>query len=311
MNQPQPLYYQPQADDPPRRLDIVLGRWLSLSRSQVRSLLESGQVEVNGRVADPKDKGRMFGPGDATTVHATTPQGVLLPAADPDLELCELAHGPGWIVIDKPAGVPVRPRHPGQTGCVINALIHHDPGVAGVGEGGLRSGVVHRLDTQTSGCLLVATAQDAWLRLREAFAEHRITKRYTAIVHGRLECRQHMVRHLVVARHHEALVRVYDQPDPTLGTRECSMTWQVIETADDASLVEIDLGTGFLHQVRAMMAYAGHPLVGDDRYGPGRVTFNASRHMLHAGELSFDDVNAKAPLPQDMQQVWQSLCSTQ
>ena len=135
--------------------------------------------------------------------------------ADPEAaaRLSILAHGPGWLAVDKPAGMPVRPHAEDERGTVLNAIAALEPAVHGVGEGGLRSGVVHRLDVETSGVLLVATREDAWRRLRRAFAERRVEKVYFALVWGELASRpgealEEVEVGLVVARHRPARVRV-------------------------------------------------------------------------------------------------------
>lgn len=304
------------ADDEPTppRLDVFLGRALGLSRRRVRDLLAGGHVRIDGQVAALKDKGRPLSPGERVSVERLTDDGQQTPRPDPTLVLEELQRGEGWVVVNKPAGVPVRPHHPGETGTVINALAAKHPGIVGVGEGGLRSGVVHRLDTDTSGCLVVATTQDAWGRLRAAFAEHRAKKTYTAIVHGKppgigpagtgpAGSEQRLTLWLTVARAKNAWVRVSDTP--VEGARECSLTWRALRGTGLATLVEIDLETGFLHQIRAMLAHIHHPVIGDERYAEGMQAHSATRQMLHASALEIEglEIMARSVLPGDISGV--------
>ena len=177
---------------PQPRLDVFLGRKLGLSRQRIRDLLAAGHVRINGQTAILKQKGQPIGPGDDVTLDPAAGDGQPKPQPEPELDFEIIAQaqpnsgGIGWVVINKPAGVPVRPHRDNETGTVINALVAKHPTMVGVGEGGLRSGVVHRLDTDTSGLLIVATQQQAWTTLRACFAQHTTTKRYTALVHGNI-----------------------------------------------------------------------------------------------------------------------------
>jgi len=299
----------PDPDAPSPRLDVFLGRSLALSRQRARDLIEGGHVRINGQTAVRKDKGRLVGHGDRIAVERLTEDGQQPPRPDDTLALQEIANGPGWVVIDKPAGVPVRPHRGDEAGTVINALTARYPQVVGVGEGGLRSGVVHRLDTDTSGTLIVATEQQAWGKLRACFAEHRTTKTYHAIVHGRLDpdLEQTLTLYLSVARRKDAWVRVADEPFDD--ARACSLSWRVLRGNNTATLIEVDLGTGFLHQIRAMMAHIHHPVLADDRYAHGMQTYGAPRQMLHAASLSIPDlgVDAECEMPEDMQRALDAL----
>lgn len=285
------------------RLDRAVAAWRGLSRAAVLRLIDVGGLYLNGRAVGRRDKGRLLHAGDALTVDPQLDKPEV-PLADEQLPLEVLAEGKGWVAVNKPAGVPVRPHALNETGTVLNAVAARHPGVVGVGEGGLRSGVVHRLDNETSGVLIVAFEQDAWETLRDAFAEHRVAKRYLALVHGRPNETGQAVRHLRVARHAPAHVEVLDQPDPDRGTRRCSLAWRVLEQLGPAGcLVEVDLHTGFLHQVRAMMSALGHPVVGDEQYGPGLPVYGAPRQVLHAASITIEQTRIEAPLPGDFERV--------
>ncbi|MFK7790597.1 MAG: RluA family pseudouridine synthase [Phycisphaeraceae bacterium] len=253
------------------------------------------------------NKGDILSAGDTITLIAAYAHGET-PLADDSLEIEVVSEGDGWLVIDKPAGVPVRPHALDEMGTVLNAVVARYPQIIGVGEGGLRSGIVHRLDTDTSGTLMVATQQYAWERLRGAFAEHQIQKRYTALVQGEIDGEGVTRRHLRVAAHQPARVLVEPEAGGSGDARLCSLGWQVVERfGDRASLVEVDLHTGFLHQVRVMMAELGHPVIGDTTYGKDTLSIQAPRQMLHANSLSLGAIHAEAPIPSDMQKVLQSI----
>ncbi|MEO0474947.1 MAG: pseudouridine synthase [Planctomycetota bacterium] len=270
-------------------------------------LLDQGAVACNGRSMRRANKGDLLRAGDRLRLMAAYANGEA-PLADDsvDLDICQA--GDGWLVVNKPAGMPVRPHALDEIGTVVNAAVSQHPKMVGVGEGGLRSGVVHRLDTDTSGAMILATSQPAWDRLREAFTEHRFEKHYFALVHGSPEKTGSIKRDLRVAVHQPARVLVEPEGQGDRGARTCSLGWRVIERfGDSASLIDVDLHTGFLHQVRVMMNDLGHPVVGDAVYGSGTSSIQASRQMLHANSLEFEEVQAEAPVPTDMQQVLQSL----
>jgi len=277
------------------RLDVFLARALPASRGQVRALLGAGGVRVDGSAVDLGAKGMMLAAGQRIALSEPTLAAAATPEPEPEAELRVLAEGEGWIAVDKPAGTPVHPLAPGERGTLLNALVARHPEVTGVGEGGLRSGVVHRLDVDTSGVLLFALAELRWLELREAFRSHRVDKRYRALVHGRAEGEGDVVLHLAVLRHRPARVGVVAPGDGR--SRRTELRWRSLEVFADATLVEVAPRTGFLHQIRATLAHLGHPLVGDVAYGaPAGV---APRHMLHASRVAFEDVVAGSPDAED------------
>ncbi len=286
------------------RLDALLVRHLGLSRAQAKRLLDDGAVRLNGRRAP--GKGATLAAGDRVEVDPFAHPATATPIPQPDLPLAIVASGDDWLIVDKPAGVAVHPLRPDETGTVLNALVARYPQVIGVGEGGLRSGVVHRLDVETSGVLLFARTQPAWERLRAAFTSRGIAKRYLAIAHGRLVGGREESMHLTVAQHRPARVRVVAPSAAGRAARRCSLRWNVREAAPQATLVEVDLGTGFLHQIRAMLAHLGHPLVGDTLYG-GQPTAGAHRPMLHAHRVSLGAIHGEVEPPADFRAVWREL----
>ena len=294
------------------RLDVFLAEKLGLSRAQARRLLERGAVRVGDRLAGAVAKGERLGGGETVFVEPFTRPEDERAVAEPDLALAELAAGPGWLAVDKPAGMPVHPLRPDETGTALGAVAARHPEVHGVGEGGLRSGVVHRLDVETSGALLFATDEPTWQRLRAAFSEHRVEKVYRAIALGRLEEEGALEVGLVTARHRPARVRVVDERDAgARGVRAASMRFRPLELFAEATLVEVRPRTGFLHQIRAVLAHLGHPVAGDRTYGPGegRDPTRAARHMLHASAVAFQEVRAESPDPPDFAALLESLRS--
>jgi 23S rRNA pseudouridine1911/1915/1917 synthase len=279
------------------RLDVLVARELDLGRAPVRRLLDGGQIRVGGRVLGLKDKSLVVRAG--TVIEVAPSPTVVQPQSD--LPLMVLAQGDGWVVVDKPAGMPVHPLRPGERGTVLNAVAARWPAIQGVGEGGLRSGVVHRLDVDTSGVLALALDEATWQRLRRAFSSHTARKTYRAIVHGRMTGQAREEMNLVVATHRPARVRVVEPGREAPGMRRCRLAWRAVAQLNDATLIEVDLGTGFLHQIRVMLAHLGHPVLGDRLYG--RPDDDVPRQMLHACRIEIGQLRASSPDPADLAQT--------
>ncbi len=292
------------------RLDRFLVDALGISRSQARQLLADGLVSLGGRTLGYGDKGLSLpAEGRLEIGRFRRPEDQRARPAEP---LHVLARGSGWLAVDKPAGTPVHPLQEGETGTVLNAVIAAHPEIHGVGEGGLRSGVVHRLDVDTSGVLLLATQDAAWERLRAAFREHRLEKVYRALVAGEVPERHEgaMTFEVAVVRHRPARVRVVDgswqSPPRTYPVRQ---TVRVLERFTGTSLVEVRIETGFLHQIRVTLAHLGHPVLGDALYGDERaLAFGAPRQMLHAARVRFEEIEAESPDPEDFRRVLDQVC---
>jgi len=291
------------------RLDVFLAEKLALSRAQARRLLARGAVRIGTRVLSERAKGERVQPGTKVDVaHFARPENQrALP--QPEATLTVLARGEGWLAIDKSAGTPVHPLDPDETGTVLNALIARQPEVHGVGEGGLRSGVVHRLDVDTTGAMLFATGEAAWQLLRAAFREHRVTKTYRALVTGRLEGDGEIELAFVTARHRPAKVRVLADAElaRSRGARDGQLRWRCLERFEGATLVEVQPRTGHLHQIRATFAHLGHPVAGDRTYGAGRDATGAPRQMLHAAHVAFEEIEASSPDPPDLRRLCEGL----
>jgi len=287
------------------RLDVFLAERLELSRSQARRLLARGAVRIGSRILSENAKGERVRPGVTVLVSRFSRPENQRAVAEPDVPLVVLAQGTGWLAIDKPAGTPVHPLDPEETGTALNALIARHPEVHGVGEAGLRSGVVHRLDVDTSGVLLFATREDVWNRLRAAFSEHRVTKVYRAVVRGELAGDGAVELGFVTARHRPAVVRVVDEGELSRarGVRRGSLRWRCLERFSEATLIEVKPRTGHLHQIRATFAHLGFPIAGDPVYGRAGDSTGAPRQMLHAAHLAFEEVLAASPDPADFREI--------
>lgn len=286
------------------RLDRFLSERLGVSRARVRHLLEVGRVSQTGRVLAISDKSHRTLPGDRFEVSGSLRAEDERPVPRPDLDWRLVAEGEGWLVVDKPAGCGVHPLRPDQDDTVLNAVVARHPEILGVGEGGLRSGVVHRLDVDTTGALLFATEEVAWKRLRGAFIDHRVAKRYVALVAGSFEKPRRVDLRLSISRHHPAHVTVV-----TGAGHQTRQYVRPVEVFADASCVDVQLETGFLHQIRATMAHLGHPILGDREYGGASHVsgIEVPRPMLHAAKLSVDEIAVEIPLPADFVAVLERL----
>ena len=287
------------------RLDVVLAARLGVGRAAVRALLARGNVRLGMRPLGYRDKARAVASGERIEVAGFAAPDVRRARPEPGAPLVVLAEGPGWVALDKPAGQPVHPLREDEGGTLLNALVARRPELSGVGEGGLRSGVVHRLDVDTSGVLLVATEQTAWSRLRTAFREHRIDKRYRALVVGRLEGEGALELDLAVVRHRPARVAVVGEGTGRVpaGSRRTGLRWRTLASSDDVTLLEVRPRTGFLHQIRATLAWLGHPVCGDATYGSAGDPSGAGRQLLHAASLQFEEIRAESPDPPDFARV--------
>lgn len=295
--------------DEGKRLDVFLAERLALSRAQTRRLLERGAVTLDGRPAALDDKGTPLVSGarvDVAPFRAPEEQRAVPDPATAE-RLPVLARGPGWLAVDKPAGMPVHPLREDERDTVLNAVAVWHPEIHGVGEAGLRSGVVHRLDVDTSGALLVATEQAVWERLRDAFASHAVEKRYLALVWGELPRDDfETVRvGLEVARHRPARVRVVDVETANVRrtVRIGELRFRRLEALEGATLLDVRPRTGFLHQIRATLAHLGHPVVGDRSYGPAEELRDVGRQLLHASRVELEEIRAESPLPADFERV--------
>lgn len=295
---PSPRELRVTPDAAGRRLDVFLAEQLALSRAQVRRLLGRAAVEIDGRAASDADKGRPLAVGETLRVAPFTRPDELRPEPEPDRELRVLAEAPGWLAVDKPAGAGVHPLREGERGTLLGGVVARHPEIVGVGEGGLRSGVVHRLDVDTSGVLLFATREESWQRLRAGFAEHRVEKVYRAIVRGHPGIGEVELA-LAIARHRPARVAVQPATAAGRSARVTRTAWRTLEVLPGAALVELRPVSGFLHQIRVTLAQLGHPVLGDRVYGDAAVAAAAPRQLLHAAELRFEEISAQSPDPAD------------
>jgi 23S rRNA pseudouridine1911/1915/1917 synthase len=313
---------------PRDRLDKALAAAVpeaaALSRSRLQALIGEGAVATpEGIVLD--DPRLRLEPGTELVVSLPAPRPIR--AAPEAIPLAIVFEDPHLIVIDKPAGLVVHPAPGAPDGTLVNALLHHCGGtLSGIG-GRLRPGIVHRIDKDTSGLLVVAKSDAAHRGLAAQFRAHDLERRYLAVAHGAPDPSEPRLRHLRgigwepgavlriegnIGRHpgDRKRMTVLSEDGKAAVTRARLLERFGAEGGPVASLVECRLETGRTHQIRVHMAFAGHPLVGDATYGrrQGPAAVEAfPRQALHAASLGFvhpltgEALRFEAPLPADMQ----------
>lgn len=290
------------------RLDRFLrARLPGPSRAALAELLAAGLVRINGRRGQ---KGTSLHAGDVVEVLAAAAASFTEAEAAPDasVPLCVLYEDAFLIAVDKPAGVPSHPLRAGETGTMAGALLARYPELAGVGYGKLEPGLLHRLDTETSGVLLAARSAEAFERLRELHERGGIDKGYLALCAGRLA--RTGVQHGYLDA---SAKRVRVEHDFFVGGKPIET--EIVRAEPYAhgalSLVEVRVSFAARHQVRAHLAALGHPIAGDATYG-GPALPGLRRHFLHAGSVAFSHpwtgarVTITAPLPSDLRALLDS-----
>ena len=295
------------------RLDRALAAAAGIARNQAQGWIEGGRVTVDGRVGTKTGLALKAG----TTVRWETP-----PAPDPRLvgeegELAVLHLDDQLIVLDKPAGIAMHPGAGRPAATLANRLLGRFPELAGVGGPG-RPGIVHRLDRDTSGVVVVARTPSAYEHLSRDFAARRVEKLYLAIAHGVPEPRsgrieQPIARHTV--KRQQMAVRAGGRPAVTLYRTLAATESRTARGSARLALLELDLKTGRTHQIRVHLKYLKHPIAGDLTYGSGAAA-GAPRLALHAWRLAFrhpasgERVEFRAPFAPDLAAWWSALGGT-
>lgn len=282
-----------------RRLDkVVRDRVPELSRSQGQRLIDAGRVTVDGISQKPAYR---VEPGEQVTVRVPPPRTAASPRPQP-IPIHVLYEDAFLIGVNKPAGMVVHPAPGHPDGTLVNALLAYDPDIAQVGPSG-RPGIVHRLDMETSGVLVVARRPDVLERLQEQFRSREVKKTYLALVHGRMEPPEGIIevpigRH---PRHRQRMAAVG-------GGKYARTRFHAVEVLGSGrfTLVRAHPYTGRTHQIRVHLAWLGHPVVGDEVYGRRGESLLEGRHFLHARRLRLthpkfgDELDLRAPLPPEL-----------
>lgn len=291
------------AADVGQRIDAWLAVKLEgLTRSHLQRLIRDGQVLVDG---EPVKSNRRLREGETVIVDVPPPRP--LEVEPENIPLSIVYEDFDLLVVNKPQGMVTHPAQGNYSGTLVNALLYHVHDLSGI-NGVLRPGIVHRLDKDTSGLLVVAKNDQAHLRLAADLKERRVRREYQALVHGNLLADQGTVD-APIARHPIQRKQMAVVP----GGRSAVTHYQVLERLGNYTLLQLQLETGRTHQIRVHLAHIGHPVVGDPAYGPRRAHFDLAGQLLHAFRLSFnhpqsgEPLSFTAPLPEHFQRILRRL----
>ena len=259
-----------------RRLDVLLSEQSGLTRSRVATLMEEGRVTVDGAVVTKAGLKAKAGQSVTLTIPAPKPA---LPEAQ-DIPLTILHEDADLAVVVKPCGMVVHPAAGNEDGTLVNALLHHLDSLGGIG-GELRPGIVHRLDKDTSGLLLVAKNDAAQLALSEQLSARSMEKHYRALVEGNLREDAGRIEAAIARSKKDRKKMAVDEEG-----REAITEWTVLSRGRGVTLLDVHILTGRTHQIRVHTRHIGHPVCGDPIYGSSRGA-KVPRLMLHAYSLTF------------------------
>ena len=310
-SQPKRFHFKADTKNTPCRLDLLITLHLpEISRSATAQLIRNGHITVDGqRTVKPA-----FIVKKGQSIDGSIPLPEPIEARPEAIDINVLYVDKQIIVVNKSAGMVVHPAPGNYTGTLVNALLHHFPDQLEVG-GHIRPGIVHRLDKETSGCLVIAQTDLAHQSLMSQFKSRQVTKKYVAVVVGN-PAKEHGRIDLPIGRHpvHRKQMAVN-----TRNSRRAETYWQVTERYGQYTLLALDLKTGRTHQIRVHCTAMNHPILGDPIYGEKRAQkpillrnnrrVPVLRQMLHAWELgiSHPKSGAKmiftAPMPNDMEQL--------
>ena len=297
---------EPDADE---RIDQVLAARLpDLSRTHIQKLIRDGKLTVNSKVCDVP---RLKFPAGSVAVLTDDLPAVPLKADGEDIPLDVIYEDDVLLVINKPAGMVVHPAAGNWHGTVVNAVLGREPGLDDEDFDAMRPGIVHRLDKDTSGALVIAKTAKALRKLAKSFADRDVRKTYLAIVHGWPSPPVNVVN-APIMRHpdHKRMAIARDGQG-----REAVTTWKLIRKGvwdgRKVAVMEMHPHTGRTHQIRVHLSYKDYPIVGDKLYARGRSS-PAPRQMLHARRISFphpvtgERMTVEAPIPDDFLAIIQT-----
>lgn len=284
------------------RVDKVLAtHFKELSRSQIQQWLKEGHVVANGASITPNYKVKV---GDSIQINRPEVAQLELVAEDIPLEI--VYEDADLMVINKPQGMVVHPSKSHPSGTLVNALLFHTKDLSGINDV-IRPGIVHRIDKDTSGLIMVAKNDETHHGLQEQLMDKSVTRKYTALVHGEIVHSTGTINAPIGRSQSNRLINTVRQDGKSAVTH-----FEVIERFDGFTLVACRLETGRTHQIRVHMNYIGFPIAGDPSYGPAE-TLEGNGQYLHAGVLGFihpktgEELLFEAPLPEIFQNTLSKL----
>ncbi len=275
-----------------------------VSRSYIKKLFDEGKVSVNGRARDASYKLK-----DGDKIVFELPEPKVIEAKPEKIELDIVYEDESVIVINKPRGMVVHPAPGSETGTLVNAVLYHAKDALSGINGALRPGIVHRIDKDTTGLLVVAKTNDAHIKLSEQLTDRTLSREYYCIVHGNIKEDNGTVDAPIGRSGDDRKkMAVTDK-----NSRSAVTDYFVCERFGKYTLVRCKLRTGRTHQIRVHMKHIGHPILGDKTYGIKKEEFSLDGQLLHAGKIGFihprtgEKVYFTAPLPEDFRSVLEIL----
>lgn len=259
------------------RLDKFISEKLDMSRSRVKNLIDEGKVTIDGVLAKSSNKVL-----SGQVIMVEIPEAKELQVTAEEIPLDILYEDNDVIVINKPKGMVVHPANGNYTGTLVNAIMAHcKDNLSGI-NGVIRPGIVHRIDKDTSGVLVIAKNDKAHVSLAEQLKNHSMTRMYVAVVRGVFKDKKGVID-APIGRN----PRDRKKMGVVLGGKNAVTHYEVIKQLDDCAILEVKLETGRTHQIRVHMAYIGHPLLGDEVYSNGKNKYGFVGQALHAKILGF------------------------
>lgn len=288
-----------EAEDAGTRADVFLAAKLGVSRSNMQKLLEDGRVKRGEKIIKANYKVRA---GEMFVVDIPEPEPI--EAVPENIPLDIIYEDDDMVVLNKARGMVVHPAPGNYTGTLVNALLYHCSNLSGINSA-IRPGIVHRLDKDTSGIMIVAKNDAAHISLSQQIQSKTAVRTYLAVVRGNIKTDSGTIETQIARdktdRKKMAVVKE--------GGRDAITDYEVLERFGKYTLVRCKLRTGRTHQIRVHMEYLGYPLVGDPKYSPMKTPFGIKGQALHSHTLEFthprtgERMKFEAPLPEDMHKI--------
>jgi 23S rRNA pseudouridine1911/1915/1917 synthase len=288
-----PFALEVEEEDAGERVDVVLARRVpELSRARAKALIERGAVRVDGRLVR---KSRALSAGEHVTIDEVLEPADFHAAADHELALDVVLETASYVIVDKPAGIASHPLRPGELRTVAGALVARYPEMRGVGYRNREPGILHRLDTDTSGVMLAARDQRTFDALRDQLRAGQIEKRYLARCQGDVIAPRVIDIPIAKDPRDSSKVRACTDPREIKRLRAQPARTEILKStpARLGSLVEVCANHARRHQIRVHLASIGHPLLGDALYG-GPEVGDPGHHLLHASSITVDGVRIES-----------------
>lgn len=290
-----------QAESDFKRADAFIPTVTELSRSEAVKLMENGNILINGLKADKKQSIKV---GD--TVEINIPEAVEADIVAENIPLDIVYQDSSVAVINKPSGMVVHPAHGNFSGTLVNAVMYSIGDLSGI-NGVMRPGIVHRLDKNTSGLIVIAKNDRAHMSLAQQFKDRTCEKIYLALAEGVFKETEFKAENYIArSKNDRKKMAVYLNENEG---KFASTEFSVLKQFDDCALVRCKLNTGRTHQIRVQLAHLGHPCLGDPEYGFKKDRYGLGGQALHSYELTFNHpidgnkMHFSAPLPDKMQKI--------